>query len=753
MNRFTPKQMYIRIFLLLSIVFSLIIIPFTLFLSHQFSKYAAAEINKLTNDKLNQTLESTEFMLKKLKAYGLSMYEDQNIQNWLVSETKDPMLATAAMQAMTNWLSNESFIFDAYMINIRTGEAIDSRKGIHSLDSFYDQGIVDKIRNDRPKFLQYFNHEVVGESHMALIVPSNPSRHDYNGYLAILLDNRLLQKYLLQFNQEIGIEVVVLDRQGNMIMGPLNSELSMPVLSSSKNDRSGMFHLDIDGEQWAVNYAEMKSQPWTMYYLTGLGHLKSEVTSFQRKIVISSLVLLFVLLAFIFWNSRRTYRPFSQLAMMIKGKIGEELGTSDSSRNGEYAVIRQGIETMAETMDKINRSIRNHRHLIDGEYLRQWILHGHMNEPIREYILKEFDLLTYKYIQLAAVRIDSYSSFTEKYTFASRKLMKYAMGNIAVEIVRSRNWSGESVDFGGDHLIVLLGRNERTLEETLEVFGEIAEQIEKWLDIRVIVGISDPRDINDEIRSVYDYIYELTLLKFITGSGKVYGERDFEQYSDLVQPLQDDSMLEELIQNVRLGRVEKMKVLLDRIIEQMQTLTYAECKFRLTLILYTLMKAFKQWRFLKTVDGIQNHLDRFGTLNEVRDWLYVELQEIVTNMGRRKSSGRKEELVTEIVEYVQNRIHDPMLSAEDISAHLSLSVSYTRQVFKEVYHSTLSDFIWDQRMKNVIKLLETTTWSIADIAERSGYQTKSHFYTAFKKTTGMTPSEYRQQSVEYPAAR
>ena len=58
---------------------------------------------------------------------------------------------------------------------------------------------------------------------------------------------------------------------------------------------------------------------------------------------------------------------------------------------------------------------------------------------------------------------------------------------------------------------------------------------------------------------------------------------------------------------------------------------------------------------------------------------------------------------------------------------------------------TLWDYISAKRINKAAQLLatETKTMNILDIATQCGYNSTANFNKAFKKITGMTPSEYR----------
>ena len=53
-------------------------------------------------------------------------------------------------------------------------------------------------------------------------------------------------------------------------------------------------------------------------------------------------------------------------------------------------------------------------------------------------------------------------------------------------------------------------------------------------------------------------------------------------------------------------------------------------------------------------------------------------------------------------------------------------------------------YLQDIRMKKAAEDIKGTDMSIADIAYEAGYQNQSKFCSLFKKTYGVTPTEYRR---------
>lgn len=69
------------------------------------------------------------------------------------------------------------------------------------------------------------------------------------------------------------------------------------------------------------------------------------------------------------------------------------------------------------------------------------------------------------------------------------------------------------------------------------------------------------------------------------------------------------------------------------------------------------------------------------------------------------------------------------------------------QAFRKVLGKTVFEYVRDERLRMAEALLDDTTLSITDIAAETGFSTPANFATAFRKKTGITPTEYRQRQA------
>lgn len=107
---------------------------------------------------------------------------------------------------------------------------------------------------------------------------------------------------------------------------------------------------------------------------------------------------------------------------------------------------------------------------------------------------------------------------------------------------------------------------------------------------------------------------------------------------------------------------------------------------------------------------------------------------------REESGG--EETLARIVRHIREHFREP-LSIQDLARQFHLHPNYLSQLFKKELRVNFTKFVADIRMEYACNLLRTTSLSVGEIAERSGYGDYFYFARAFKRHTGKTPSEYR----------
>ncbi len=106
-----------------------------------------------------------------------------------------------------------------------------------------------------------------------------------------------------------------------------------------------------------------------------------------------------------------------------------------------------------------------------------------------------------------------------------------------------------------------------------------------------------------------------------------------------------------------------------------------------------------------------------------------------------------ENTIIGIVRYMQEHLAEE-ISLNVLSEEFHLSAQYISQLFKSEIGVNFLAYLTNIRMEKAKKLLLSTTFSIAEISEKCGYGDYRVFTKVFKKTEGITPSQYRRDFMD-----
>ena len=98
------------------------------------------------------------------------------------------------------------------------------------------------------------------------------------------------------------------------------------------------------------------------------------------------------------------------------------------------------------------------------------------------------------------------------------------------------------------------------------------------------------------------------------------------------------------------------------------------------------------------------------------------------------------EIHEELTHHIEKRI-----TIEELSRRYLMNPTTLKAAFKVVYGTSLAAHMKEHRMGLAAQLLRETDLSIAEIAQRVGYESQSKLTAAFKDYFGMPPKEYRQR--------
>lgn len=146
------------------------------------------------------------------------------------------------------------------------------------------------------------------------------------------------------------------------------------------------------------------------------------------------------------------------------------------------------------------------------------------------------------------------------------------------------------------------------------------------------------------------------------------------------------------------------------------------------------------------------YIYEFERTQKEKDTLYAALLRKANRTQRILKSIRKEnakpdprDVIYDVIEYLNENYRD-RYSRKELAKKFGLNEDYMGQIFKKAAGTTISNYINNRRIEAVKELLVETDSKIIDIAYHVGFENLTHFHRQFKAHTGLTPSQYRDET-------
>ena len=116
---------------------------------------------------------------------------------------------------------------------------------------------------------------------------------------------------------------------------------------------------------------------------------------------------------------------------------------------------------------------------------------------------------------------------------------------------------------------------------------------------------------------------------------------------------------------------------------------------------------------------------------------------------RDENSGNKNrDILEHSIEYIKTHYMDENMSLNAVAQVANISANHFSALFSQNIGQTFIEYLTGIRMEHAKELLRCTGKRASEIALEVGYKDSHYFSYLFKKTQGMTPSDYRKAKEE-----
>lgn len=147
------------------------------------------------------------------------------------------------------------------------------------------------------------------------------------------------------------------------------------------------------------------------------------------------------------------------------------------------------------------------------------------------------------------------------------------------------------------------------------------------------------------------------------------------------------------------------------------------------------------------VEQMERHWQQPGILEKlhVKALFHHFVYDLLQQSQAQGNGMPQPHLVTQAVRYIEERYAEP-ITLNSLAAILDCNARQLQRQFKARLNVGPMEYLLQVRLKQAKALLKRTTLTLAQIAEAVGYQDSYYFSRIFKKYTGVSPRQYKEQA-------
>ncbi|MDQ0208196.1 response regulator [Alkalicoccobacillus murimartini] len=319
----------------------------------------------------------------------------------------------------------------------------------------------------------------------------------------------------------------------------------------------------------------------------------------------------------------------------------------------------------------------------------------------------------------------------------------FALKEIVTEKMEQTQTILLSTTIGEKVVLVIESESDQVLIKTLK---EVKEDFLYFYQLTFTSAISSEENVT-QLRRMYREALQGLAQRFYVGSGGIISTGEIAEQGFRFDELQFNH--EDLLMYLRSGNLEETKEYLDEYFAYVSRMKYdvSIVKAHSLELFMSIIRQTKK-EVMESLFKQVIHFQQFQTLKQVEEFIYEAAisvaQENYTSTKQRLSST-----IHQVCEYVDSHYSDSDLSLLQLSNDIFyMNSDYLGKLFKKEVGEKFSNYLVKLRIDKAIESIQKSEQlKISEIAEQVGFGNNPRYFSqVFKKQTGFTPSEYKENN-------
>ncbi|RAV16109.1 helix-turn-helix domain-containing protein [Paenibacillus contaminans] len=520
------------------------------------------------------------------------------------------------------------------------------------------------------------------------------------------------------------------------------------------SEGSGHFTAKTDGAKLSVFYTTSDYTGWRIVSVIPQTQLYQPLESVRNLMLAIAGVMVVLALSVLFYVNRRTFKPLDRLA----GKMSGAFRPAQPGQAGGLGYLETVFDQMFTDRELLEKHVRDSKPVLKWRIVMD-MLTGYRTDYAA--VSRQLEFTGVRFYPEMFVVCTAEFAREDGISPKDETLYAYALCNVAEEVINMEN-AGVAVDLGSGSAAIIFsfaeGDEEQNHLRALAILEHILDIMKRQFGLLVTAGVGRCyRDMKDIPKS-YDESQRALEYRMVIGSHSVISVEDLigTDNQDYYRIIKMTDRIVDALRQTEHGKLnDYVSLLFQEAVggglppELIRQLSYELVMKSLQAVAATGIDTEE------TLAGMGNLHEK---INRCNNWQEAEriVLDVLGQMAKKVEDKRMQrgsnKAIEKMLAYIEEHYAESDFSLDRLADNFELSPTYISKLFKEHTEKNFIDYLIEIRINASKELLADKNRKINDIAEGVGYTNTRSFLRAFKKYTGMTPTEYRDWVLASKAA-
>ena len=429
------------------------------------------------------------------------------------------------------------------------------------------------------------------------------------------------------------------------------------------------------------------------------------------------------------------YNDFPLVKETFKLGAKDYLLKSDINEESLKESVKHVAATLEEIINKEEISFNYDKKISKEEDLKQLVLEGKASY-IQDWLKGAY--------RLACFEIDDFQSEAIRFGKNLSEELVVPMINFASQIPRVHN-KCLFVSLSPSRYILLCPVQGE--DQSLSICKQVVSVWKNYMNINVSVGLSRVLEGEAAFHKGFEETLANISMKFIFGRGKIHTYEDYDLFNPYAA-MACTNQYDKLMKAISSGFHTKIEAEQQKLLAKLYDLSLEEAVLEGLYLIYHMALMLKEnndeiWIVFNTDTNFYEKLKRLDSIKQIEIWLINFIRWVLDYMEHHYAR-KQEDLIERAKRFIYDNFSNPSLSVAAVASYIGFNEKYFCTWFTKAVGVSFSNYLTELRMTKAKALMDQTHMKIYEVSEHVGYKSVEHFNRVFKKTIGVSPTQYRK---------